>query len=203
MAAFDAKKLSPLDWAVGGAGLLALISLFLPWWGASFGPFSSSVSGWSTSYGWLGAILIIAAGAYLVAQRSGVNLGKLPVGPAVIVLGAATLGALIVILRWITIPSGSNGIAGFSYGPRIGLYFTLLAGIVQAVCAFLLFRASGEPLPWAASTPPVASGFQPPADSGQGFVPGAQGYMPGPTSQPVPPAEPPETTQTDGFQPPS
>ncbi|MGO8874162.1 MAG: hypothetical protein ACLQNG_00130 [Acidimicrobiales bacterium] len=152
MASFDAKKLSQVDWGVAGAGVLALICLFLPWYGVSAGIFSASVSGWSTSYGWLGALLIVAAGAYLVLQRSQVDLSKVPIGPAVVVLGAGGLGTLIVILRWLTLPSGSGGSAlgGYSYGPRIGLYLTLLAGLVQVGCAVKLFMASGEPLPWAA-----------------------------------------------------
>jgi hypothetical protein len=114
-----------------------------------YGSFSPSVSGWSTSYGWLGALLIIAAGVYLALLRSEVNLTKMPLTPAVVVLGAAALGTLIVVLRWITMPSGGVGIAGFSYGPRIGIYLTIVAGVVQVVAAVALFRSSGEKLPWA------------------------------------------------------
>jgi hypothetical protein len=149
MANFDAKKFSRRDWAVVGAAAVSFICLFLPWYGASYGFFSASVSGWSTSYGWLGALLIIAAGVYLALYRSEVNLAKVPVTPAVVVLGAAVLGTLIVILRWITLPSGHAGITGFSYGPRVGIYLTIVAGVVQVVAAVALFRSSGEKLPWA------------------------------------------------------
>jgi hypothetical protein len=76
-------------------------------------------------------------------------LAKVPATPAVIVLGAAVLGTLIVILRWITLPSGHAGITGFSYGPRVGIYLTIIAGVVQVVAAVGLFRSSGEKLPWA------------------------------------------------------
>jgi len=92
MAKFDAKRLSRGDWAVVGAAAVSFISLFLPWYGASYGFFSASVSGWSTSYGWLGGLLIIAAGVYLALLRSEVNLAKMPLTPAVVVLGAAALG---------------------------------------------------------------------------------------------------------------
>ena len=71
MARFEAKRLSRLDWAVVGVGGLSFISLFLPWYGASAGLFSVSVDGWSTSYGWFGALLIIAAGAYCAAALGG------------------------------------------------------------------------------------------------------------------------------------
>jgi hypothetical protein len=137
---------------VVGAGGVSFIALFLPWYGVSAGFFSASVSGWSTSYGWLGALLIIAAGLYLALQRSDVNLSRVPVTPAVFVLGAAALGTLIVVLRWITLPSGHAGVSGvtaYSYGPRVGIFLTIIAGLVQVGAALILFRTSGEKLPWA------------------------------------------------------
>ncbi|MGA2529918.1 MAG: hypothetical protein ABSG36_12235 [Acidimicrobiales bacterium] len=149
MAKFDTKRLSKLDWAVIGAAGLSFIALFLPWYGASFGIFSASVSGWSTSYGWFGALLIIAAGIYLALQRSEVNLSAVPLTPAVVVLGAASLGALIVVIRWITLPSGRGIDGAYSYGPRVGIFLTIVAGLVQVGAAVALFRASGEKLPWA------------------------------------------------------
>jgi len=137
---------------VVGAGGVSFIALFLPWYGVSAGFFSASVSGWSTSYGWLGALLIIAAGLYLALQRSDVNLSRVPVTPAVFVLGVAALGTLIVVLRWITLPSGHAGVGGvtaYSYGPRVGIFLTIIAGLVQVGAALILFRTSGEKLPWA------------------------------------------------------
>jgi hypothetical protein len=163
MAVFDMKKLSTLDRGVAGAALIALISLFLPWYGASSTLYSVSVSGFSTSYGWLGGLLLVASGVFLLLVRSGSNLPKLPAGPAVIVLGASLLGTVIVAIRWLTLPRGSVGTGGatyYSYGPRVGIFIALIVGIVQAFCALRLFRASGESLPWAESpvetTPPSA-----------------------------------------------
>ena len=151
MAKFDAKRLSTLDWIVVGAAALALICLFLPWYGASTLGFSASVDGLSTGYGWIGDLLIVAAGVYLVLQRSQVDLSKVNVGPAVVVLGAAVVGTALVILRWATLPRAHGGIAGvnvYSLGPRVGIVLTLVLGVVQVVCALSLFRASGEKLPW-------------------------------------------------------
>jgi hypothetical protein len=163
MAKFDTKAISRTDWGVIGAGGLAFISLFLPWYGFSSGIYSASVSGWSTSYGWLGALLIIGSGAYLLALRSQVDLSKVKLGPAVIVLAASGLGTLIVALRWLTLPSGHGSLSGisiYSYGPRIGIILTLIVGIVQVACSLKLFRASGEKLPWAsadANIPPTSA----------------------------------------------
>ncbi|HTX62863.1 MAG TPA: hypothetical protein VMD28_04455 [Acidimicrobiales bacterium] len=149
---FDATRLSRLDWIVVGASALAFISLFLPWYGVSTTYFSASVSGWSTSYGWLGGLLIVASGIYLMLQRSQADLSRVKVGPATVVLGAAAVGTVIVILRWITLPRGSGGIGGvslYSYGPRVGIWITLIVGVVEVVAAVQLFRSSGEKLPWA------------------------------------------------------
>jgi hypothetical protein len=153
MAKFDANAISKLDWGIIGAGGITFISLFLPWYGISVGVLSFSVDGFNTSWGWLGGLLIVAAGVYQLLYRSQVDLSKMPIGPAVAVLGAASLGTLIVILRWLTLSSG--------IGPRMGMIFTLILGIIQVTCAFRLFRASGEALPWAESTqsgdvPPTA-----------------------------------------------
>ena len=154
MAKFDSTSISKQDWGVIGAGGLVFISLFLPWYGVSLGIYSASVSGWGTSYGWLGGLLIIAAGVYLLALRSKVDLSKMPLGPGVVVLGASALGTLIVALRWLTLPGG--------VGPRVGIILTLILGLVQVFFAMKLFRASGEKLPWATQ---ATTGTEPPPTS--------------------------------------
>lgn len=150
MAQFDMSKLSTADRIVAGAGVVALIALFLPWYGWSGDGVSYSVSGFSSGYGWLGALLVVAAGAYLVMQRSGSNMPKTSVGPAVTVLGASIIGALLVIIRWVSLPSGHDTLGSFSYGPGIGIYLALLAGVVQAFFAYRLYKGSGEKSPFAA-----------------------------------------------------
>jgi hypothetical protein len=159
MSKFDVKRLSTLDRVLVGSSALALISLFLPWYGVSAGGFSASVSGFSTSYGWLGALLIVAAGVYLVIHRSEADLSKMPLTPVLVVLGTAGLGTLIVILRWLTLPSGHAAIgkvALYSYGPRAGIYIAVIAGVAAVVCAVMMFRKSGEKLPWASKSSPAA-----------------------------------------------
>jgi hypothetical protein len=151
MAQFDMKKLDRSDQIVAGASLVTLICLFLPWYGISAGPYSDTVSGFGTSWGWLGALIIIAAGVYLVMLRSGSNMPKNQFGPGVTVLGLSLVGTVIVLIRWLTIPKGS--FAGYSYGPQYGMYITILAGVVQVVLAFRLFKSSGEKVPWEANKP--------------------------------------------------
>jgi apolipoprotein N-acyltransferase len=148
-ASFDWKKLSSTDRVIAITSLVALIALFLPWEGASGPGYSYSVSGFSTSYGWLGALLVIAAGVYLVMLRSGSTMPRTPYGPGVIVLGLSVIGAVLVIIRWISLPRGSYAAGFFNYGPRIGIFLALIAAVVQAVFALRLFRSTGEALPWA------------------------------------------------------
>ncbi len=150
MAQFDMKKLSTGDKGVVGAGVVALIALFLPWEGVTVGPYSVSVSGFSSGFGWVGALLIIAAAVYVVLVRSGSNVPKLSYGPGVLVLGASAIGTLLVLLRWLTL---SNGV-----GPRIGLWLTVIAGLVQVFFALGLFRSTGETLPWASKPTKGPSG---------------------------------------------
>ncbi len=152
MAAFDWKKLSTADKVVAITALCALIAMFLPWYGASTAFYSASVSGFSSGYGWVGALLVVLAGVYLVLLRSGSDLPKVSVGPGVLVLGASVIGTLLVAIRWISMPRGSYGVSNVtvvSFGARVGIYVALVAGIVQVVFALRLFRSSGEALPWA------------------------------------------------------
>lgn len=146
----DPKQLSRLDWGVLGGGAVAFIALFLPWYGVSVEGFSASVSGWSTSYGWLGGLLMVAAAVWFLLWRANTALPKAPVTPLAATTGAAALGLLLVIVRWLTLPRGGGGILGrsFNYGPRAGIWIALIAGIVEVACAGVMLARSGEPLPW-------------------------------------------------------
>ncbi len=144
--AIDVKKIQGVDRIVVVTGVLALISIFLPWYGVSAGPFSASISGLSSGWGWLGALAIIAAGVYVIMMSNGQRVKVGNMGPAATVAGLSVLGTVIVILRWLTMPSG--GVAGFSYGPRIGIYVALIVGIVQSIVSVKFFRRSGESTPW-------------------------------------------------------
>ena len=148
MAQFDVKKLDTFDRVLVGAAFVTFISIFLPWYGASVEGFTFTVSGWSTGYGWLAAVLIVLAGVYRVLQRSEVDLKKVPAGPSVVVLGLAALGELLVIIRWITLPSHSYLGGAVSYGPQVGIILAAIAGAVVVFCAVQQFRGSGEKLPW-------------------------------------------------------
>jgi hypothetical protein len=147
----DLGRLSQLDRGIVGGAVVVFISGFLPWWGYK-GPLSAyapSVDGFSTGFsGWAGILLLFLAGLYLFLRRMDVSLPALPVGPAVAVAGVAALGLLLVVIRWLTLPSVPAALRG-TIGTKYGLFVALLAGIVEVVCAVVELRASGEPLPWA------------------------------------------------------
>jgi hypothetical protein len=122
------------------AAFIALISLFLPWFKASVEGYTiASVSGWGTGYGWMAALLLVAAGVYVVIQ---------PTRSAVVVLALAGLGTLLVFIRIGTLPHGQAGggsVYGvqtptFQYGAAAGILLALIAGLAETVCAFLMFR---------------------------------------------------------------
>lgn len=148
---FDMQRFSQLDRVIVGAAVVVFVSGLLPWWGYS-GPsgfYSASVIGWNAGFAaWAGILLLVAAGAYLVARRLEVALPALAVGPATVVAGAATLGLVLIVLRWLTLPRVEGGLAG-SIGAKYGLYVALIAAIVEVGAAAVAMRASGEPMPWA------------------------------------------------------
>jgi len=150
MAAMDLSKLDNMDRIVAGASVVVLISMFLPWFGVSEAGFSWSTDAFGAGFlGWFGAILIIAAGVYLVMLRSGSQMPKTSFGPGVTVLGLSAIGALLVVIKWATLPRYSFSGTSWSEGARIGIYLTLIAAIVQVVVSFRLFKRTGEAVPWA------------------------------------------------------
>jgi len=146
---FDWKRLSTLDRAIAGGAAVAFIAAFLPWYGASVGPFSSSVSGWSAGFtAWAGSLLLTAAGVLLVLRRSGAKLSS-AFSPALLVAGVAAVGLLLVVIRWVSFPRYH----GIDVGAKYGIYLALIAGIVVVTAAVMELRASGEQMPWAQAQP--------------------------------------------------
>ncbi len=146
---FDVQRIKGMDRVVAVASAVAIISMFLPWYGVSAGPLSATTSGFGSGYGWLGAVLIVAAGVYTILLRSGTSMHGSSIGPATWVAGLSVVGTVLVVLRWLSMPSASAG-AQFNYGPRIGIIVALIAGVVQVLASIRLFRRSGERVPWSA-----------------------------------------------------
>jgi hypothetical protein len=149
-------------YAIGtiGAGVAVLIFSFLPYYGVSssvkiggrsFGA-SASVTAWH-SYATLAILLLLLAAGLLAARAfGGVRLPETVVSVNFAVFALAALGTLLFLLRSFTLPSGGGG-GLYSYGLKFGAYLVILAALAETACAFLVFRESGEPLPWAAPRP--------------------------------------------------
>jgi hypothetical protein len=144
-------RLSATDRCVAVGAAIVFVAGFLPWWGYK-GPlalYGASVAGWSSGFtAWAGIILLVAAGAFHTARALGVSVPELRVGPAVAVAGAAAVGLLLVIIRWLTLPRVHEGLAG-SVGARFGIWVAIIAGAVELAAAVSAFRTSGERVPWA------------------------------------------------------
>lgn len=155
-----AGRVTTLDWAVIGAGLLAWISSFLPWYITSISILgierSASVNAWNAGFGaWFSVVLLVTAGCWVLVSTLGRRL-SLPVSGTLITLSLAVLAFVTIVLRWATFPDATNGLdegGGFelgdaalaaSSGPGSGLYLGLLAAVVAMVAALLRFRAAGR-----------------------------------------------------------
>jgi hypothetical protein len=150
MAVIGGRNVGNNDLVVMGAGVLILIDSFLPWYGASFGGFSATVSGWNAGFGaWFSILLVIAVAgvtaARVFAGRSLPSVGGGAVSWTFLTAAVSAVAFIIMLLRWVTFPSGSHGV---SAGGKFGIYIGLIIAIVQTVYGYLSITQAGEKLPW-------------------------------------------------------
>jgi len=135
---FDARRWTLSDKIAGGASLLVLISLFLPWFSGSISSDNSlglsattgSESG-TDAHGWLWLVFIIALAiiAYLVLVAGFQVLPfKAPFRYDQVLLAAAGVNLLLVFIGFLLKPS-TYGLAGVSIGWSIGAFLALVAAI--------------------------------------------------------------------------
>lgn len=149
----DLSKLSSLsrnEWIAAGAGLAGFVASFLPWYTVKFdgkglitGSSSSySSSAWDVNFGgWFPVLLLVAVAGVIIARALGAKFpaqvqAVLPLG----LLIAPALAAVIILLRWVTYPGGSNEFA--SAGAGFGLFVGLLAALAATAAGWLSFRAA-------------------------------------------------------------
>jgi len=133
--AFDARRWTLADQVTGGATLVLLVSLFLPWFGTDGGFFSVSVNGMWHSYMVIDLILAVAILGYLVLRAGFVSL---PFGLSVtaagqLLAGTAGLNLLLAVVSFVTKPAGT----GWQYGAYVGLAAAIVAviGPIRSVMA--------------------------------------------------------------------
>ncbi|MBM7772821.1 putative membrane protein [Actinokineospora baliensis] len=153
MANFDPKRVTPIEWAGIGAGALAFIFSFFPWYSVSYdGPSGLGMAGFNTSFGawsigiggWLPVLLLVAAAVVLLLPHFGTAVPNL----VTIWLGLAAAAVVIILIRWLTL-DGTSGVEGLgvSAGAGFGLYLGLLAAIASAVGAGLAFANTRKAVP--------------------------------------------------------
>jgi hypothetical protein len=144
-------KITLLEWVGVGAGALALIASFLPWYDLS-GTFADQqralgfptwTSAWRVGFlGWFPVMLLVIVGLLIAVQLMGKQVSILP--PLWITL--ALLAVVMILLRWITVPDAGQATGrGPDYATLtagFGLFMGLLAAFVSAVAGFLSFRST-------------------------------------------------------------
>jgi hypothetical protein len=161
MVGSGAARLTALDGVMVGAGLLAYISSFLPWYTTSVSVLginrSASADAWHAGVGaWCSVLLLVLVGVLVLVGTLG-GLGA-SASRSLITLGLSVLAFIALILRWVTFPDASGGLSRsdelggldlgsaftVSSGAGVGLYLGLIATIVAVVASLLTLRAVGR-----------------------------------------------------------
>lgn len=130
-----------MEWLGVGAGVLALVVSFMPWYRSADGLAGALraqgvrpwLSVWQANFlAWFPVVLLVAVSVLLLWQRFGRPLQML----TSLWLTLAVLAVVMILLRWITLPTGVQ--SGF------GLYLGLAAAVASAAAAFLAFRGQAR-----------------------------------------------------------
>ncbi|MFL6118638.1 hypothetical protein [Actinophytocola sp.] len=160
MAELDLKRVTPIEWAGIGAGVLAFIDSFLPWYSISYAGYGGSISAWNTGFAaWFAVLLLMVAGGLVLAPHFGTKIDRLPL----IWLILSAVATVLIILRWLTLPDdgglgdfGVLGNTGFESGAGFGLIVGLILAVVSTVAAALTFRSAPKTTPGFGENPTVA-----------------------------------------------
>ncbi|MGH3919960.1 MAG: hypothetical protein ACRDRY_16995 [Pseudonocardiaceae bacterium] len=148
----DSTKVTTLDWVVVGAGLLAYISSFFPWYRAHVSVlgverFTGADNAWSAGFGaWFSVLLLVMAGVLVLASTMGL---RLPASRPLLTLGLSALALITILVRWVTFPDATggrgdlgqlgdvdvDGLFAVSSGAGLGLYLGLIAAIAAVVAS--------------------------------------------------------------------
>ena len=140
----DLKRLTRSDRMVGGATIVFVISLFLPWFTVSDGVFSASVNGLWHGYMYLALILAIAVLAQEILRAGFEQLPfKLPLGHEQALLVATAAIFVLTVLSFVFKPAGaSDAFASVNWGWSFGAVIGLAAAVVAVLPLGLPFLRS-------------------------------------------------------------
>lgn len=119
----DLGRLARNDQIVGGATIVFIISLFLPWFTSSAGIYSGSVNGLWHGYMWFGLILGLAVITYLVLRAGFETLPfRIPLEHEQVLLVATGVTFVLTVISFVFKPSGDGIVSvGWAFGAFIGL----------------------------------------------------------------------------------
>jgi hypothetical protein len=158
------RRMTNGDIALGIGLIVAVISVFLPWYSASFNcngipgcaGFNTSASVGGLSY-WSGWLFFLAAlvGLALWILRSFVPTVSIPALPQTDAVIYLIIGIFMIVMAvlWFLLGSGASVSGpGYSAGPSFGLFIGLIAAIAVTAGGFLK-RADPQP-----ATRPLGTG---------------------------------------------
>jgi hypothetical protein len=158
----DLRRVGTWQWLTGLAGLVLLVDLWLPWFGAG----GLTANAWQ-SFAFIDLILALTAlgaiGLVFVTARS--SAAALPKRYAGILMWLAVVGALLAIYRLLKLPDADITLTGgaIEIARKAGLVIGILAAIAVAVFAWRSARDARFPgplreHPHAESLPPAEAG---------------------------------------------
>lgn len=154
-AAFDPKRVNPLDWGILAAGVLAFIFSFMSYYTVSvsvsgFGSASASGNAWHGFFGWF-AMLCALVGSAIVGAEIFAPSVKLPFAARLASLAAYAVATLCVVLALFVFPGNTGGISEFGVhvnkGHGAGYWLSLIVIIAGLVLTLMRFQQGGGKLP--------------------------------------------------------
>lgn len=134
------KGADPLDLAVVGAGVLALIfSFFSSFYTVhidgfgGYGGGTGGTSAWHGFFGWAGVLLLLVAGAVVALKILKIAVPQ----EEILVAGASVLGLLFVFLALFVNPVNTFGVVKIGHGWNY--WIVLIAGLVSGGISGLKF----------------------------------------------------------------
>lgn len=173
---FDPKAVTPMDWGILAAGVLAFIFSFVSYYTYSAGGISISENAWHGFFGWF-AMLLALLGSAAVATELFAPQVKLAFPNRLIGLGLYALAVLFMILAGLI--DARSVPAGISSGRGAGFWLSLIVILAGAVLSFLRLQQTGATLPGPLAKIPNVG-----ARGRQGGIGGSSGT--GSTSAPPP-----------------
>ena len=125
---FRLSRLTTTDRTVGVASLVAMISIWLPYYTATSGPYSVSFSGTFHTWLWLEFLAALTLLGYLTARALGLDSTvTLPLTHEKRLLTCTVVQLVLILIALVAIPYGDEG---------VGLGWAAFVGLIAALTAF-------------------------------------------------------------------